>query len=91
MIWVNTAALATFALVGLGALVSIPPTGVAFDDACRPQGFRAWVSANISGEEFWESQLGAAKRELISFGQVPAGCQEPNQPTVRSRGSISRW
>ena len=69
---VNAAAGATFAFMGLAAVLSIPPVGVAFDDSCRPQGFRAWVSANISSEEFWQSQLGAAQRELISLKQAPA-------------------
>jgi hypothetical protein len=69
---VNAAAGATFAFTGLAAVLSIPPIGVAFDDSCRPQGFRAWVSANISSEEFWQSQPGAAQRELISLEQAPA-------------------
>ena len=55
--------MAVFVLVGLVALVSIPPAGVALDDQCRPQGLRAWISANISTEEFWSAQVVAVSHE----------------------------
>ena len=54
--------------------VSIPPAGVALDDQCRPQGLRAWISANISTEEFWSAQVMAVshERERLKVAVGPA-------------------
>jgi hypothetical protein len=67
---VNTVAV-TLALVGLVALLSIPPAGAVLDDVCRPQGFRAWVSSNISTEEFWRAQQYALKQERARLEEAP--------------------
>ena len=63
MQWKSAVGMAVFVLVGLVALVSIPPAGVALDDQCRPQGLRAWISASISTEEFWSAQVVAVSHE----------------------------
>jgi hypothetical protein len=63
MRWKSAVGMAVFVLVGLVALVSIPPAGVALDDQCRPQGLRAWISAKVSTEEFWSAQVVAVSHE----------------------------
>jgi hypothetical protein len=43
-------------------LATVPP-GPTIDDACRPDGFRASISAWLDGNSYWGSQLSEVRRE----------------------------
>jgi hypothetical protein len=95
MRWKSAVGMAVFVLVGLVALVSIPPAGVALDDQCRPQGLQAWISANVSAEEFWSAQVVALshERERLKvivgagnhLGQSESGKQNADRLAVLQR------
>lgn len=66
--WVGAAAAAIAVIVW----ITLPPSRVALDDRCEPDGVAATLSAAVYGGTFWRSQQGALNDEILLLNGLPA-------------------
>lgn len=59
-------------VVGLVAWITLPPSRVALDAQCRPDGLAATLSAAIYGNTFWRAQQSALADEIQLLNGLPA-------------------
>lgn len=62
----------TVAVVAVIVWITLPPTRVALDDRCEPDGVAATLSAAVYGGSFWRSQQSALNDEIQILSGLPA-------------------